>query len=243
MASKFVVNAAFETRLLFRTPRRSDVYPRTVLKLEYPTLQTLRSYSDSTSTPSPKSARSPKDSQSSRPEHKRKNWYSPTDWGHVWNNVRTGVLAGGLITVGLTLTTYATQPIWGDWYQEFRRRAHESAHESTIYDKLKMGPIFQKAIEYTIPRKGLIEEIKNVVTPGERSRLYPLIIGDYGTGKTDLIELVVNGMDEPKGVVYVDMPIRCSFEADVVRAMQTSLGWDLDRLIDPSERNYYGSFQ
>ncbi|KIX01033.1 uncharacterized protein Z518_10099 [Rhinocladiella mackenziei CBS 650.93] len=100
MASKFVVNAAFEAR---RPPRRRDILPRTVLKLEYPTLQTLnsRSYSDSTSTPSPKSAGSPEGSQSSGPEHRRKNWFSPTAWGNVWSKVWTGVLAGGLATVGL----------------------------------------------------------------------------------------------------------------------------------------------
>ncbi|KIX03468.1 uncharacterized protein Z518_07020 [Rhinocladiella mackenziei CBS 650.93] len=244
MASKFVVNAAFKARLLLRSPRQRDILPRTTLKPEYPTLQTLssRSYSDSTSTPSPKPTGSPEGSQSSGSEHKRKNWFSPAAWDNVWSKVWTGVLAGGLATVDLNLTTYATRPIWGDWYQEFRRRAHKSRRESAIYDQLKKGPIFKEAIEYTIPRGVLVERIRHVITPKERSRLYPLIVGEHETGKTSLIKLAVNGMDEPKGVVYVNIPIRCGLEADVTREMQKSLGWDLDELIDPSERNYCGSF-
>ena len=131
------------------------------------------------------------------------------------------------------LITYIAQEIWN---QTFRR------HESAIYDKLKKGPVFQ-AIEHTIPREPLIEKIKQRITPTEHSRLYSLIIGEPGTGKTNLIKLAMSGMDEneSKGVVYVDMPIRCDLEVNVVKAMREALGWSPDRVIDSSGRKYSSS--
>jgi KaiC/GvpD/RAD55 family RecA-like ATPase len=96
-------------------------------------------------------------------------------------------------------------------------------------------------IEDIIPRKLLVEKIRQITTPAGRSRLYPVIIGEHGTGKTSLITLAVNGMDEPKGVVYVDIPRKCDSELDVVKAMQTTLEWSPDRAIDSNERNYNNS--
>ena len=90
-------------------------------------------------------------------------------------------------------------------------------------------------IKHTIPCKPLVEEIKQLITPTKEGRLYPLIIGEHGTGKTSLIKLAVNGTDEPKGVVYVDIPIQCGLEVDVTKAMQKALGWSLDQSIDSSE--------
>jgi hypothetical protein len=52
-------------------------------------------------------------------------------------------------------------------------------------------------------------------TSGRRSSL-PLIIGEHGTGKTSLIKLAVNGMDEPKGIVYVDIPLKRDLEVGVI---------------------------
>jgi len=52
-----------------------------------------------------------------------------------------------------------------------------------------------------------------------------------------VIELAVNGVNEPKGVIYVDMPTVCELEAQVVLAMQEALGWSPDDSIDAGERN------
>jgi predicted AAA+ superfamily ATPase len=115
---------------------------------------------------------------------------------------------------------------------------HKSALESAIYDKLKKGPEFEEEeIGYTIPRKPLVEEIKQLITPSEAARFYPLIVGEHGTGKTSLIKLAVSYMDknEPKGVVYVDIPLKCDLEADVSKAMRQALGWSPDPVIDTSE--------
>jgi|SRR5271155_3960436 len=132
--------------------------------------------------------------------------------------------------------------MWKDWYRIFRRRVQESARDSAIYDKLKKGPVFQEAIvqeaiEHTIPRKPLVEEIRQLITPAKKSRLYPLIIGERGTENTRLIKLAVNGMDEPKGIVYVDIPIECDLEVDVTNEVRNALGWSPDQLIDSSECN------
>ena len=98
-------------------------------------------------------------------------------------------------------------------------------------------------MRYIIPRNPLIEEIKEIITPTEESRLYPLIVGEHGTGKTSLIRLAVNSMNEnkPKGVVYVDIPIGCDLEVNVTKAVQEALGWSPDPLINPSKRNYNSS--
>jgi F0F1-type ATP synthase alpha subunit len=135
----------------------------------------------------------------------------------------------------------ATESIWKDLYQDYRKHRHESARESAIYDKLKKGPVFEEAIEDTIPRKPLVEKIRQITTPAGKSHLYPLIIGGHGTGKTSLIMLAVNSMDEPKGVVYVDIPRKCKSEGDVVKAMQATLGWNPDQVIDSEQRNYGNS--
>ena len=44
-------------------------------------------------------------------------------------------------------------------------------------------------------------------------------------------------MDEPKGVVYVDIPIECDLEVDVINEVRNALGWSPDQLIDSSECN------
>jgi hypothetical protein len=126
-------------------------------------------------------------------------------------------------------------------YQAYRRHVRESA----IYDKLKKGPEYEGAIKYPIPRKPLVEEIKQLITPAEETGHYPLIVGEHGTGKTSLIKLAVNDMDKnkPKGVVYVNIPDRCVLEDSVIEAMREALGWSPDQVIDSGKRKCSNSFQ
>src|SRR5271154_5668014 len=79
MASKFMVNAAFEARLLLRPSHQRTVLFGTVNKLKcpipgrptLPPILSSRSYSDSTSTPPlPKTSGFTESSQSSGPEDK-----------------------------------------------------------------------------------------------------------------------------------------------------------------------------
>jgi hypothetical protein len=39
-------------------------------------------------------------------------------------------------------------------------------------------------------------------------------------------------MDEPKGIIYVNIPIECDLEDKVAMAMRNALGWSPDLLID-----------
>ena len=123
--------------------------------------------------------------------------------------------------------------MWKDWCQTFWRRVYQ---EPAIYDKLKKGPVFKEAIEHTIPRKRLVEEIRELITPNDKGYGYPLIVGEYGAENTRLIKLALNGMDEPKGVVYVDIPIDCELEVDVANEIGNALGWSPDQLIGSSQR-------
>ena len=115
-----------------------------------------------------------------------------------------------------------------DWYRSFQRGRRKSVRRSAIYDQLKKGPIFQETIKHTVLSKPLVEEIRQLITPAEEGRLYPLIIGEHGTGKISLIKLAVDGMDKPKGVVYVDIPLERDSQVDIAEAVRMALGWSLD---------------
>jgi len=88
MASKFMVNAAFESRLLLRPSHQRTVFGRPTLPI-----LTSRSYSDSPSTPSlPKTSGSTEGSQSSGPKYK--NWFHPEAW-------TKGKVAAALATIAV----------------------------------------------------------------------------------------------------------------------------------------------
>jgi KaiC/GvpD/RAD55 family RecA-like ATPase len=122
-------------------------------------------------------------------------------------------------------------------YQTCRRSWHESSRESAIYDRLKKGPVFKKVVEHTISRKALVEDIRQLIMPVETEGFYSLIIGEHGTGKTSLMKLTVNGMDEPKGVVYADMADDEADNVDIAQVMREAIGWSPDPVIDSSQRN------
>jgi hypothetical protein len=110
---------------------------------------------------------------------------------------------------------------------------------TAIFKKLETGPEFTDDIEDVIPHESVVEEVQTLITPTKKRRLYPIIVGEHGTGKTSLLKLAVGGMDKdrPKGVAYIDLPLQCNSEIDVVKAMQKGLGWSPDPVID-FERNY-----
>ena len=62
-------------------------------------------------------------------------------------------------------------------------------------------------LECSIPGRLMLPPILSSRSYSGSTSTPPLIIGEYGTGKTSLIELTLNGMDEPKGVIYLDMPL------------------------------------
>jgi hypothetical protein len=118
---------------------------------------------------------------------------------------------------------------------------HESTRESIIYNKLKKGPVFKKAIKHIIQREPLVKEVRELITPAEEGYLYHVIIREHGARKTSLFKLAVNSIDEPKDVVYVDIPIKCYLQVDIAEAMRMALGWSLDQVINSSEYNYSSS--
>ena len=100
-----------------------------------------------------------------------------------------------------------------------------------------MGPKFREKAQNIIPRKELVDQVRRLITPTMEKRLYPLIIGEHGTGKTSLIQLAVDSLKEPKGVVYVNVPIQNESSIDFTEAMQQALGWKPDPVIDSDKRN------
>jgi hypothetical protein len=107
MASKFMANAAFEARLLLRPSHQRTVW--TVNKLDYPIpgrpmlppILSFRSYSDSTSTPTPpfpKSSGSTEGSQSSGPKDKK--WFDPNARVKSVDALAAGLLSLGIVRAG-----------------------------------------------------------------------------------------------------------------------------------------------
>jgi hypothetical protein len=259
MACKFIVNSAIQARLL-RPSRHVQPSPQRALsfrtvyeprrpnhgQLRFPLILSSRSYSESTPTsPPPKDSGSTKGSQSS--EREDKNWLPPRVW-IVTTLVGTGLVGAGSIYKSFeiywslqSVIAYVTQESWTGWYKENQRRVHESARQSAIYNKLKEGPKFWKEIKGVILRKELVDDVKKLIAPTAGSGLYHLIIGEHGTGKTSLIQLAVDDLKEPKGVIYVDMPLRCDLEVHIAKAVQQALGWMPDQVIDSGECNYSSS--
>lgn len=89
-----------------------------------------------------------------------------------------------------------------------------------------------------IPRKVLQDEVRSLLTPSSKKRFYPLVIGQHGVGKTTLIQLAVNALPTPKGVIYFDVPLGPMGDvspAPFIAALQRSIGWSADPILDASK--------
>jgi len=58
--------------------------------------------------------------------------------------------------------------------------------------------------------------------------LYPIIIGEHGTGKTTLINLAIGSLNGPEGIIYVDVPVEDDSPIHLTKAMQEALAWNPD---------------
>jgi hypothetical protein len=47
----------------------------------------------------------------------------------------------------------------------------------------------------------------------------------------------VDGFKEPKGVIYIDVPVEDESPVDFAQAMQQALRWNPDPVIDSDKRN------
>ena len=112
-------------------------------------------------------------------------------------------------------------------YYEYRRRTRESEIYDAVYYKLVKGPNLKAQIDILIPRQDLIETVKNLITPNADARFYPLICGEHGTGKTSLIKLIIGGMNEPKGVVYVDIPMKKNTPVHLAQEIKKAIDFNL----------------
>ncbi|KAI9773369.1 MAG: hypothetical protein M1840_007584 [Geoglossum simile] len=136
--------------------------------------------------------------------------------------------AGGLALVG-----YITRDLWIP--DQYRERSHQSDRDSAIYEALKRGPSFPGLVQDTLPRDTLVSEAKMLIAPAKEPQGYSLVIGEYGTGKTSLIELIVNSLKKPKGIVYVMIPNTDDVNTNsaiIINTVKTALGWSFDPVLD-----------
>jgi ABC-type methionine transport system ATPase subunit len=132
------------------------------------------------------------------------------------------------------MIAYLTRDLWlTDWYKEHQRSSHESKRDSAIYETLKKGLMFSDTLDNPILRETNVDEVRKIIAPTKQSRGYSLVIGEHGTGKTSLIRLAVNSLKEPKGVVYVNIPIDENLTPAVVtNVVRKALGWTSDPVIE-----------
>ena len=131
-----------------------------------------------------------------------------------------------------------TQELWfPDLYKRFSRHQRELERDSAIYNKLKKGPKFGTRVVNIIERDELLDKIRSDITPTAGPRSYPVIIGEHGTGKSSLIQLAVESLEEPKGVIYLDVPVGNDPTSILAEAMKEALDWNPDPAIDPNEGN------
>jgi hypothetical protein len=80
------------------------------------------------------------------------------------------------------------------------------------YATLQRGrPDISANTSSVIQRRDAVKAVKDIITPTAGDRGYPLIIGECGTGKTSLLWLAVNEIEESRegkssGIVYAIIP-------------------------------------
>ena len=55
-----------------------------------------------------------------------------------------------------------------------------------------------------IERKALADELAECLTPSASGIGYFTIVGERGTGKTTLVQLILHRLEKPRGTIYVD---------------------------------------
>ena len=103
---------------------------------------------------------------------------------------------------------------------------------SKVYAALQRGrPTIEADIYNVVDRNGLIKAVMGVITPRAKSRGYPLIIGEHGTGKTCLLRLAVNEIEKSRkaksrGIIYARVPSKKEEPRELSEVIGTALGLD-----------------
>jgi MoxR-like ATPase len=118
-----------------------------------------------------------------------------------------------------------------DWYREKQKIWRVSQRDSIIFEKLVQGPSFYYKINDPLPRDELVKEVRRLIMPDKQSRGYSLIVGEHGTGKSSLIQLAINELKLPKGIVYLTIPNTDDVDVNplmIVETLREAFGWTKD---------------
>ena len=140
---------------------------------------------------------------------------------------------GFLFTVASATLIYICQQYWSESHQESVYESRSYRRETVIYQKLIDGPAFRNMDR--LPRIVLQDQVRSLLTPSSTGRLYPLVIGQHGVGKTTLIQLAINALPTPKGIIYFSVPMGEVSPAAFIAALQESIGWSADPILDASK--------
>jgi hypothetical protein len=140
------------------------------------------------------------------------------------------------LTITKAVIGYFTRELWlPDWYKEYRKRSHESARVSAIFNTLKKESKLEIPVQSAIPREDLVKLVSAIIPPTEMHRSYPIIIGEHGTGKTGLIALALEKVEEPSSIAYINVPSQSESYVVVIGKMRKALGYRTDPIIDSDE--------
>jgi hypothetical protein len=85
------------------------------------------------------------------------------------------------------------------------------------------------------PARPSLAKLNSLSYQAKEPQGYSLVIGEHGTGKTSLIQLTVNGLKKPSGIVYVMIPNTDDVSMNptiVIDAVRDALGWNPDPVLD-----------
>jgi hypothetical protein len=155
------------------------------------------------------------------------------------------MIVGGLVGVGIVGTAYFTRDFWlPDSIQKCLKERRHRLRESAAFERLKKGQgKMLKKLDHAVKRDSL-KNLDLSVRPQRYENHYRILVGAQGTGKSTHIKHLIDNMEEPKGVVYIDVPTNVDSQLSLSKVIENAFNWIPDRRdVDDDKRNRSSSLQ
>lgn len=98
------------------------------------------------------------------------------------------------------------------------------ANQAAALRSLEEGPDEFQIVQNFIPRKELANKFTDLLTHWLHRPEYNIIVGESGTGKTTLIQHILNQLKKPRGAIYMNCEL--IFESDdYLEAFKDAIGF------------------
>ena len=102
--------------------------------------------------------------------------------------------------LGVSIGTYRYQ----DSFSDSKNAKLTAKNQLAALRSLEQGCDRAPAATNIIERKALADKLAWCLTPSESGSGYFTIVGEHGTGKTTLVQLILHHLEKPRGSIYVD---------------------------------------